>query len=194
MTTFFDFEAEFVDSLRCIPMTVRMKLDTCGVKLKLSHWMQLTQPERMVLVNMACTTAAEAKIYRDFLQKLIAEKTGNPPEELAIDPDPAWLDDSQIPDTVREKAREFQIEISLEQWQKLPPSQRFALIKLKRGIEQDQAKKLSKTIRDSFPKAQASIQGDALRVTSKSKDELQAIIQLVKGEDFPLALQFTNYR
>jgi hypothetical protein len=132
MTTFFDFEAEFVDSLRCIPMTVRMKLDTCGVKLKLSHWMQLSQPERMVLVNMACTTAAEAKIYRDFLQKLIAEKTGNPPEELATDPDPAWLDDSQIPDTVREKAREFQIEISLEQWQKLPPSQRFALIKLSR--------------------------------------------------------------
>jgi len=67
-------------------------------------------------------------------------------------------------------------------------------IKLKRGIEQEQAKKLSKTIRDNFPKAQASIQGDALRVTSKSKDELQEIIQLVKAEDFPLALQFTNYR
>ena len=67
-------------------------------------------------------------------------------------------------------------------------------IKLKRGIEQDQAKKLSKTIRDNFPKALASIQGDVLRVTSKSKDELQEIIQLVKGEDFPLALQFTNYR
>ncbi|MFM6896206.1 MAG: nitrate reductase associated protein, partial [Microcystis panniformis] len=42
------------------------------------------------------------------------------------------LDDSQIPDTVLEKAREFQIEISLEQWQKLQPSQRFALIKLSR--------------------------------------------------------------
>jgi len=81
---------------------------------------------------MACTTAAEAKIYRDFLQKLITEKTGYPPGELAIAPHPAWLDDSQIPDTVREKAREFQIEISLEQWQKLPPSQRFALIKLSR--------------------------------------------------------------
>jgi hypothetical protein len=94
--------------------------------------MQLTQPERMVLVNMACTTAAEAKIYRDFLQKLITEKTGNPPEELAIAPHPAWLDDSHIPDTVLEKAGEFQIEISLEQWQKLAPSQRFALIKLSR--------------------------------------------------------------
>lgn len=67
-------------------------------------------------------------------------------------------------------------------------------IKLKKGIEQDQAKKLSKLIRDAFPKCQASIQGDALRVTSKSKDELQEIIQLVKAEDFPLALQFTNYR
>ncbi|PZO41735.1 MAG: YajQ family cyclic di-GMP-binding protein [Pseudanabaena frigida] len=67
-------------------------------------------------------------------------------------------------------------------------------INLKKGIEQDQAKKLSKIIRDAFPKAQASIQGDALRVTSKSKDELQEIIQLVKSEDFPLALQFINYR
>ncbi|MDB9413308.1 nitrate reductase associated protein [Microcystis aeruginosa] len=132
MTTFFDFEAEFVQSLRCIPMTVRMKLDTCGVKLKLSHWMQLTQPERMVLVNMACTTAAEIKIYRDFLQKLITEKTGNPAGEVAIDPHPPWLDDSQIPDTVLEKARELQIEISLEQWQKLQSFQRFALIKLSR--------------------------------------------------------------
>ena len=132
MNTFFDFETDFVDSLRCIPMTVRMKLDTCGVKLKLSHWMQLSQPERMVLVNMACTTAAEAAIYRDFLQKLITEKTGNPAGELAIDPHPPWLDDSQIPDTVREKARELQIEISLEQWKKLHPFQRFALIKLSR--------------------------------------------------------------
>ncbi|MDB9426288.1 nitrate reductase associated protein [Microcystis aeruginosa CS-564/01] len=132
MTTFFEFEAEFVDSLRCIPMAVRMKLDTCGVKLKLSHWMQLTQPERMVLVNMACTTAAETKIYRDFLQKLITEKTGNPAGELAIDPHPPWLDDSQIPDTVLEKARELEIEISLEQWKKLQSFQRFALIKLSR--------------------------------------------------------------
>jgi hypothetical protein len=94
--------------------------------------MQLSQPERMVLVNMACTTAAEAKIYRDFLQKLITEKTGTPAGELAIDTHPAWLDDSQIPDTVLEKARELQIEISLEQWQKLQPFQRFALIKLSR--------------------------------------------------------------
>jgi hypothetical protein len=132
MTTFFSFEAEFVESLRCIPMTVRMKLDTCGVKLKLSHWMQLSQTERMVLVNMACSSPEEAKIYRDFLQKLITEKTGSPAGELTIDSHPDWLDETKIPNSVVEKAREFQINISLEQWQKLEPSQRFALIKLSR--------------------------------------------------------------
>jgi cyclic-di-GMP-binding protein len=68
------------------------------------------------------------------------------------------------------------------------------IVKLKKGIEQELAKKISKLIRDAFPKAQASIQGDSLRVTSKSKDELQAIMQLVKSADFPTALQFNNYR
>ncbi len=68
------------------------------------------------------------------------------------------------------------------------------VIALKKGIEQDLAKKISKLIRDEFNKVQATIQGDSLRVTSKSKDELQAVMQLVKSEDFPVALQFTNYR
>jgi cyclic-di-GMP-binding protein len=68
------------------------------------------------------------------------------------------------------------------------------IIKLRKGIEQDLAKKISKLIRDSFPKVQASIQGDSLRVTSKSKDELQSVMQLVKSQDFPTALQFDNYR
>jgi len=68
------------------------------------------------------------------------------------------------------------------------------IIKLRKGIEQDLAKKISKLIRDSYPKVQASIQGDSLRVTSKSKDELQLVMQLVKTQDFPTALQFNNYR
>jgi len=68
------------------------------------------------------------------------------------------------------------------------------IIKLRKGIEQDLAKKISKLIRDSFPKVQASIQGDSLRVISKSKDELQSVMQLVKTQDFPTALQFNNYR
>ena len=67
--------------------------------------------------------------------------------------------------------------------------------KLVQGIEQDKAKKISKLIRDEGPKGvQAQIQGDQLRVTGKKKDDLQAVIALVKQADFEIPLQFTNYR
>ncbi|MEV1143532.1 YajQ family cyclic di-GMP-binding protein [Micromonospora sp. NPDC049799] len=67
--------------------------------------------------------------------------------------------------------------------------------KVIQGIESDKAKAISKKIRDEGPKGvQAQIQGDQLRVTGKKRDDLQAVIALLKGEDFGVALQFTNYR
>ena len=66
---------------------------------------------------------------------------------------------------------------------------------LKQGIEQDQAKKISKIIRDEGPKSiKAQIQGDELRVSSKSRDDLPEVIALLKGKDLEIDLQFTNYR
>jgi hypothetical protein len=63
------------------------------------------------------------------------------------------------------------------------------------GISQDNAKKVSKLIRDEGPKGvKAQIQGDELRVSSKSKDDLQAVMTLLKSQDFDFAVQFTNYR
>ena len=63
------------------------------------------------------------------------------------------------------------------------------------GIASDQAKKISKLIRDQGPKSvKAQIQGDELRVSSKSRDDLQQIQQLLKSADLDLALQFVNYR
>lgn len=67
-------------------------------------------------------------------------------------------------------------------------------ITLRKGISAELAKKISKLIRDEFKKVQGSIQGDAVRVTAKSKDELQTVIQRLKQEDYPVALQFVNYR
>ena len=67
--------------------------------------------------------------------------------------------------------------------------------KIVQGIDTDKAKQISKAIRDEGPKGvQAQIQGDQLRVTAKKKDDLQAVIQLLKQGDFGIALQFTNYR
>jgi uncharacterized protein YajQ (UPF0234 family) len=65
---------------------------------------------------------------------------------------------------------------------------------LQQGISQDLARDIVKVIRDTHPKAKAQVQGDAVRVTSKSKDELQGIIATLKAKDYPVPLQFTNYR
>lgn len=66
--------------------------------------------------------------------------------------------------------------------------------KLREGIPDDIAKKISKTIRDEFKKVTPQIQGDSLRVQAKSRDDLQAVIELLKSGDYPVALQFDNYR
>lgn len=67
--------------------------------------------------------------------------------------------------------------------------------KILQGIEQEKAKEISKAIRDEkFKGVQAQVQGDQLRVTGKKKDDLQAVIALLKSRDFGIALQFTNYR
>lgn len=70
------------------------------------------------------------------------------------------------------------------------------VITLQKGLADDVAKKLQRFLKDKFPKAQGRIQGDAIRVGSKSRDELQQIIAALKAaaDDFPVALQFTNYR
>lgn len=67
-------------------------------------------------------------------------------------------------------------------------------IPFKQGLSQDNAKKITKQLRDDAPKAKAQIQGDAVRVTSASKDELQKVITLLKGADYDFPLQFINYR
>ncbi|MFG2948998.1 YajQ family cyclic di-GMP-binding protein [Streptomyces adustus] len=66
---------------------------------------------------------------------------------------------------------------------------------IEEGISQENAKKVAKIIRDEGPKGvKAQVQGDELRVSSKSRDDLQTIIALLKGKDFEFALQFVNYR
>ena len=67
-------------------------------------------------------------------------------------------------------------------------------IKLVTGITDEKAKEISKFVRQAVPKAQTQIQGSQVRVSSKSKDDLQAAIAAVKDHDFGIALQFTNYR
>jgi hypothetical protein len=104
MSEFFRFEADFVESLRCIPMQVRLKLDTCGIKLKLPQWNQFNPEQRQQLVERPCTDLSDVQSYRSLLQSLVLETTGEVASEFAIESDPAWLDPTTIPRSVVEKA------------------------------------------------------------------------------------------
>lgn len=67
-------------------------------------------------------------------------------------------------------------------------------VPFKQGLDQEKAKKITSLLRDKLPKVKAQIQGEAVRVMSNSKDDLQAAIQLLKAQDFDFPLSFTNYR
>ncbi|MBW4664810.1 MAG: nitrate reductase associated protein [Chroococcus sp. CMT-3BRIN-NPC107] len=130
--TFFEFEADFVDNLRCIPMQVRFKLDTCGIKLKLSDWTHFSEAERQALVEQPCTTTSEIQTYCQKLQILVQKHTGSQAKDIQVDANPEWTNSTNISPNVQEKAQELGVILTVQQWQALTPLQRFALIKLSR--------------------------------------------------------------
>lgn len=67
-------------------------------------------------------------------------------------------------------------------------------VPLLHGLDQDKSKKITALIRDKYPKVKPQIQGDSVRVTSPSKDDLQAVMQLLRAADLPFPLSFTNFR
>jgi hypothetical protein len=137
MNDLFNFEADFVESLRCIPMQVRFKLDTCGIKLKLAEWHKFSHAQRQQLVDMPCAIASEARHYRQFLQNLVLECTGDRATQLAIDPNPVWEDGQNIPTEVHAKLQAVGATLSLSQWAGLSPLERFVLIKLSRSSHEN---------------------------------------------------------
>jgi uncharacterized protein YajQ (UPF0234 family) len=102
-----------------------------------------------------------------------------------------------VKDLLQSKAVRRGLSLKVLEWGKLEPAAGGTVrqhIGLKRGLSSEQAKEISKIVRDRFPKLKPAIQGDAVRVSGKSRDELQAVIGHLRGLDYPVALQFENYR
>lgn len=102
-----------------------------------------------------------------------------------------------VVDVLRQKATKRQLSLKIfdEQTAETVGGNRVKQeIKLRKGLSQELAKKLSKTVRDSLKKVTVSIQGESLRVTGKNKDDLQSAISLLKEQDIEVPLQFQNYR
>ncbi|NJK72363.1 MAG: nitrate reductase maturation protein NarM, partial [Synechococcaceae cyanobacterium SM2_3_60] len=108
----------------------RLKLDQCGIKLKLHQWLRFSREARQNLIEHPCETAAERATYRRDLINLIAAVCQEQASELAVEPTPAWEDATVIPAVVLEQAIAKGVSLEPVLWQCLTPLQRFALIKL----------------------------------------------------------------
>ena len=128
---YFFFEADFVEeNIRCIPMIVRFKMDNAGIKLKLAEWSKFNSLEKKELALRPIETKDELNDYRNSLSSLIYKYTGNPPTLLEINSGPEWSNFTTVPNSLIEKSKEFNWQITTKQWSALTTLQRFALLKL----------------------------------------------------------------
>jgi uncharacterized protein YajQ (UPF0234 family) len=102
-----------------------------------------------------------------------------------------------VRDLIESKALRRNLSLKIFDWGKVEPAGGNKVrqrIGLRRGLSDDLARKLQKTIRDEFPKVKSQVQGDAIRVSGKSKDDLQRVIGRLRAMDLEIPLQFENYR
>jgi hypothetical protein len=122
----FNFEQDFQETLHCIPMAVRCKLDVAGIKLKLGEWLKLSEEERGELLS------SPSEVFAERVRHLVEAKTGQRPGILEVPKTLPWEDVSQIPSDLLSKAQTEGVPLTLSVWAVLSPLQRFALIKLSR--------------------------------------------------------------
>lgn len=150
--------------------------------------------DQQELVNAIDQTVREIKSRYDLKDTQTTVELGD--SEITINTDSEFTLNA-VHDILQTKAAKRNLSLKIFDFGKIESASGNRVrqeIKLKKGISQEIAKQITKLIRDEFKKIQGSIQGDAVRVSSKDKDDLQTVIQRLKQEDFPLALQFTNYR
>ena len=102
-----------------------------------------------------------------------------------------------VKDLIESKAVRRSLSLKIFEWGTVEPAggnRVRQVIKLRRGLSDENAKKITKILRDEFPRAKGQIQGDAVRVSAKSKDDLQRVITRLRELDLDVPLQFTNYR
>jgi hypothetical protein len=130
---YFQFEEDFVeDNLRCIPMVVRLKLDTIGIKLPLKAWSRFSESERTQLALDTCETVTDILEYKNLVLELAKNHSIEDLGILRTLGKPGWDNPDSIPEPLMEKFGQFRQQISISQWRSLTNLQRFALMKLSR--------------------------------------------------------------
>ncbi len=131
-THFFEFEAREERALALIPMSIRFKLDTVGLKVSLKQWRQLPEPIRRTALEMPCELTPQVEGYGAYLTHVVSYYTDEAVEPAPL-AEPLWCDDAVIPAAIPEAASTHGLSpISGAQWRHLTVLQRYALTKLSR--------------------------------------------------------------
>ncbi len=151
---------------------------------------------RQELVNAVDQTQREVHTRYDLKDTNSTFDLGE--KELVITTD-SDMSLTAIRDILQTKALRRQLSLKVFDYgkpQEISGSRVKQVITLREGIQEELAKKIQKLIKEHFPKVQPRIQGESLRIGSKSKDELQAVMKLLRerAEEFPVAIQFNNFR
>ena len=126
----FKFEAEIYDSLNCLPMAARRKLDALGIKLHLAQWEQFGRGERLMICHAPTDSDEECSALRTFIEEVALVRTGSPAKTLPDEARVSAYPPAQPPQLLARHARAFGVELDDETWAKLDNDQRYALMKL----------------------------------------------------------------
>ena len=131
----FQFEAEVYESLSCLPMAARRKLDLLGIKISLDQWQHLGRGERLMICHAPTNSAEESEALRLFINEATIAKAGSAPKELAAEKRETARPPKAPPARLIENAKSVGVTFTQTEWDGLDDDQRYALIKL--GVEKN---------------------------------------------------------
>lgn len=126
----FNFEDEVHQSLSCVPMAVRRKLDRIGLKVSLAQWQQLSRGERLAVCHLPVDSAEEQEVARLFMREAVEHRGGGEVKEMPEGARRAAAPPSAPPATLVEHARAAGVTLGQSEWARLDDDERYALIKL----------------------------------------------------------------
>lgn len=126
----FKFEEEIYESLNCLPMAARRKLDALGVKLSLAQWEQLGRGERLMICHAPSASEEERDALRTFIEEATIARTGLAPKTLPDEARRAADPPTNLPELLARNARVAGIKLDDQAWSTMDDDQRYALIKL----------------------------------------------------------------
>jgi hypothetical protein len=129
----FHFEAEIYNSLSCLPMGARRKLDRLGIKVGLEQWQHLSRAERLMICHAPANSEDEEEALRLFIDEVTLARSGTKPKELPDEKRRSASPPATVPAQLVERAQASGVALTQSAWAALDDDQRYALIKL--GVE-----------------------------------------------------------